>query len=323
MSATPRLLLRRCVLPALTATALSLSTLLAGPAGAAHFPSADEATVDAAASYVAARLNDAGLVTIGGGSVTPEGVTVVHEAVAYGFVLEIALALLAAGSRAQQQDDGSFLQLDNGMFPGPRPPVDITGPAVLGLNAVGEPTGDAVVWLTAQQNDDGGLHSAEGVTDGSSNAGSTALALPALAGSTYQHSARFVARQAVPVPPSSPTTPPPTPRRHPHRAGRRRRRPRCRRRPRSCRSPASTARTSCSAELPSWPQAACSSPPPVRAGADGTQPDLDRRPGCPTPGCTSEGHQEIDARPAARVRRQPPHDLRPGGRPALRYAGAG
>ena len=153
-----------------------------------------------------------------------EGTSCTGRVEVTGLVLQ-ALAALDLGSddaarsavdwlRAQQQDDGSFLQLDNGMFPGPRPPVDITGPAVLGLNAVGEPTGDAVVWLTAQQNDDGGLHSADRV----SNAGSTALALPALAGTTYQHSARFVARQAVPVPPSSPTPNPtatPTPSRPP------------------------------------------------------------------------------------------------------------
>lgn len=374
MPATPRPhVLRRNVLATLTSIAVGASSLLlSAPAGAAHFPAADDSVVKAAASYLAGTLNDAGLVTIGGGSVTPDGVIIdQHESPDYGRSLDAALALLAAGtednvlrrtltsvedSRAVTgytgagvggfgaaavvaaaklalvvdltggdptsvggvdllayllslaQPDGRFdersdfgnyptmyghafalLALDtagrtpaeplvqalldaqcaDGSFPETYEPIDgsvctggleitglvlqalaaldragdrpateavawllpqqqpdggfgtadsdgfirvsrgqVTGAAVLGLNAVGRSNAAAVAWLATQQNPDGGLDDSAEVF---SNQGVTLAALPALAGTTFQHSARVVARLAVPVPPNTLVTPSPTP----------------------------------------------------------------------------------------------------------------
>lgn len=107
----------------------------------------------------------------------------------------------AAWLVGQQQADGSF--------PG-EAPVNSTGYAVLGLNAVGVSAGGAVPYLVSQQNTDGGLRRGAGADTGS-DLFATAQALPALTGNTFQDSARNVARLAAPVTatpaPATPVTP--------------------------------------------------------------------------------------------------------------------
>lgn len=99
----------------------------------------------------------------------------------------------------QQQSDGSF--------PG-EAPVNSTGYAVLGLNAFSAPTGEAVPYLINQRNSDGGLSRGAGELD-VSDLFATAQALPALAGTTFQDSARTVARVALdPAPDPSPSPSP-------------------------------------------------------------------------------------------------------------------
>jgi hypothetical protein len=67
---------------------------------------------------------------------------------------------------------------------------------VLGLDAVGASLGNALTYLTGQQNADGGMR--RGVaTSTASDAFATAQALPALAGKTFAQSARAVPRQAT------------------------------------------------------------------------------------------------------------------------------
>ena len=131
------------------------------------------------------------------------------EVDATGLVLQ-ALAAVGEGESAAAQDAAAWLldqQQADGRFPG-EAPVNSTGYALLGLNAVGEPGGAAATWLSAQQNADGGL----GKGDGSaSDLFATAQALPGWAGETFVSAARPVARAgAVPTDPTPTPTPTPT-----------------------------------------------------------------------------------------------------------------
>ena len=131
---------------------------------------------------------------------------------ATGLILQALAALdLAAGDPAQQAAQWlSGQQQADGSFPG-EAPVNSAGYAVLGLNAVNQPTQPTVAWLADQQNADGGLGRGAG-EDSSSDLFATAQALPALAGKSFQDSARVVARQAVePTPSPTPVTPTATP----------------------------------------------------------------------------------------------------------------
>ena len=138
------------------------------------------------------------------------GATCTGQVDATGLVLQALGALdLAGGDPAQRAAQWlSGQQQADGSFPG-EAPVNSTGYAVLGLNAVAAPTSAAVPYLTTQQNADGGLRRGAG-PDQSSDLFATAQALPALAGATFQDSARVVARQAV-MPTPAPGTPTPEP----------------------------------------------------------------------------------------------------------------
>ena len=125
---------------------------------------------------------------------------------ATGLVLQ-ALAAVSQGSSQAAQTATSWLsgqQKSNGSFPG-QAPVNSTGYAVSGLDAVGAPIGTALDYLKSQQNADGGLRSgavstAPGGAQTTSTATddfATAQALPALAGKTFNASARSVVRQAT------------------------------------------------------------------------------------------------------------------------------
>lgn len=117
---------------------------------------------------------------------------------ATGLVLQ-GLAAVDLGSSAAAESATSWLtsqQQADGSFPG-EAPVNSTGYAVMGLNAVGAPTGEAVSYLASQQNSDGGLRRGAGESN-ASDVFATAQALPALAGATLQSGARPVASVAVP-----------------------------------------------------------------------------------------------------------------------------
>jgi hypothetical protein len=116
---------------------------------------------------------------------------------ATGLVLQ-ALAAVGQGASQQAQAATSWLtaqQKPDGSFPG-QAPVNSTGYAVLGLAAVGAPLGDAITYLTSQQNADGGLRSGA-ASSTASNDFATSQALPALAGKTFTGAARAVVRQAT------------------------------------------------------------------------------------------------------------------------------
>ena len=138
------------------------------------------------------------------------GATCTGQVDATGLVLQ-ALGALDLGADDPAQRAAQWLigqQEADGSFPG-EAPANSTGYAVLGLNAVGAPTGNAVAYLATEQNPDGGLRRGAG-EDLSSDLFATAQALPALAGATFQDSARVVARQAV-APTPAPVTPTPAP----------------------------------------------------------------------------------------------------------------
>lgn len=116
---------------------------------------------------------------------------------ATGLVLQ-ALAAVGQGSSQPAKDATAWLtgqQRRDGSFPG-QAPVNSTGYATLGLDAVGAPIGGALTYLTSQQNSDGGLRTGA-AGSASSDDFATAQALPALAGKTFVDSARAVPRQAV------------------------------------------------------------------------------------------------------------------------------
>lgn len=117
---------------------------------------------------------------------------------ATGLALQALAAIdLATGDPAQRAKTWLQGQLKaDGSFPG-QAPVNSTGYAAAGLNAVGVDTAPSVGYLTGQQNADGGLRSGAAAAD-ASNAFATAQALPALAGTTFQGSARTVAPQPIP-----------------------------------------------------------------------------------------------------------------------------
>lgn len=129
---------------------------------------------------------------------------------ATGLVLQALGALDLAGELPSQRAATWLIgqQQSDGSFPG-EAPVNSTGYAVLGLNAVGAPTGGAVAYLVSQQNADGGLQRGAG-EDTSSDLFATAQALPALAGTTFQGSARDVRAVAEPAPTEPAPTPSPT-----------------------------------------------------------------------------------------------------------------
>jgi hypothetical protein len=109
-------------------------------------------------------------------------------------------ALVAVGQSSSQEATAAATwlagqQKTDGSFPG-QAPVNSTGYAVLGLDAVGTSTRNAIAYLTSQQNPDGGLRSGA-ATSTASNDFATAQALPALAGKTFVSSARTVMRQAT------------------------------------------------------------------------------------------------------------------------------
>jgi hypothetical protein len=116
---------------------------------------------------------------------------------ATGLVLQ---ALEAVGQATSQQAQAATtwltgLQKADGSFPG-QAPVNTTGYAVLGLDAVGAGIGNALTYLTSQQNADGGLRTGAATATASDDF-ATAQALPALAGKTFAASARTVAPQAT------------------------------------------------------------------------------------------------------------------------------
>ena len=116
---------------------------------------------------------------------------------ATGLVLQ-ALAAVGQASSPEASAAATWLsgqQKTDGSFPG-QAPVNSTGYAVLGLDAVGTSTGNAIAYLTSQQNADGGLRSGA-ATSTASDDFATAQALPALAGKTFVSSARAVMRQAT------------------------------------------------------------------------------------------------------------------------------
>lgn len=119
-----------------------------------------------------------------------------------------ALAAVDLGASADAAEAVAWLQDQqgaDGAFPG-EAPVNSTGYAVLGLDAVGAADGGAVAWLAGLQNADGGLP--KGPAEPASDLFATAQALPALAGETFLSAARPVARLALPEPTPEPTTEP-------------------------------------------------------------------------------------------------------------------
>ncbi|MDT7538654.1 MAG: hypothetical protein QOI82_2239 [Actinomycetota bacterium] len=116
---------------------------------------------------------------------------------ATGLVLQ-ALAAAGQTSAPEVQAATSWLtgqQKPDGSFPS-QAPVNATGYAVLGLDAVGAGIGNALAYLAGQQNADGGLRTGAPSAP-ASNDFATAQALPALAGKTFTQSARTVQRQAT------------------------------------------------------------------------------------------------------------------------------
>ncbi len=109
-----------------------------------------------------------------------------------------ALAAAGQGNSSAATSATTWLtgqQKADGSFPG-EAPVNSTGYAVAGLNAVAANTGKAVDYLTSQQNADGGLRTGAASASGS-DVFATAQALPALSGKTFQSAARSVQRQAT------------------------------------------------------------------------------------------------------------------------------
>jgi hypothetical protein len=109
-----------------------------------------------------------------------------------------ALAAVGQGTSSQASAAVSWLnsqQKSDGSFPG-QAAVNSTAYAVLGLNAVGASIGNALTYLTSQQNTDGGLRRGS-ATATTSDVFATAQALPALAGKPFIAAARAVARQAT------------------------------------------------------------------------------------------------------------------------------
>ncbi|MBK5305799.1 MAG: terpene cyclase/mutase family protein [Frankiaceae bacterium] len=116
---------------------------------------------------------------------------------ATGLVLQ-ALAALGQGGAQPANAAATWLkgqQKADGSFPG-QAPVNSTGYAVLGLDAVNAPIGNALTYLTSQQNADGGLRTGAAAAS-SSDLFATAQTLPALAGKTFTASSRTVMRQAT------------------------------------------------------------------------------------------------------------------------------
>ena len=117
---------------------------------------------------------------------------------ATGLVLQ-ALAAIGLGTSDAANRASTWLQGQqkaDGSFPG-EAPVNSTGYAVLGLNAVGVDTTKAVTYLVSQQNADGGLRRGAGASS-ASDLFATAQALPALAGTTFADSTRNVVPRAIP-----------------------------------------------------------------------------------------------------------------------------
>jgi hypothetical protein len=113
---------------------------------------------------------------------------------ATGLVLQ-ALAAIGLGASAQATDARTWLtsqQAADGSFPG-QAPVNSTGYALLGLDAVGGSPGNGLAYLVGQQNSDGGLRRGTSAST-ASDLFATAQALPALAGKTFLASARTVVR---------------------------------------------------------------------------------------------------------------------------------
>ncbi len=138
------------------------------------------------------------------------GGTCTGQVDATGLVLQ-ALGALDLGADDRTRRAAAWLiaqQQPSGAFPG-EAPVNSTGYAVLGLNAVDPEDGGAVAYLVSQQNPDGGLRRGAG-EDTSSDLFATAQALPALAGTTFQGSARDVRSVAEPAPTEPTPTPSPT-----------------------------------------------------------------------------------------------------------------
>ena len=116
---------------------------------------------------------------------------------ATGLVLQ-ALAAVGQGSAKPASDATAWLtgqQRADGSFPG-QAPVNSTGYAVAGLDAVSAPIGNALTYLAGQQNADGGLRNGSAGATATDDF-ATSQALPALAGKTFAAGARTVARQAV------------------------------------------------------------------------------------------------------------------------------
>ncbi|MCU1591681.1 MAG: LPXTG-motif cell wall anchor protein [Frankiales bacterium] len=125
------------------------------------------------------------------------GTTCTGSVDATGLVLQ-ALAEVGQGNAQATQAATTWLsgqQKTDGSFPG-QAPVNSTGYAVLGLDAVGASVGNAIAYLTSQQNADGGLRSGAASSTASDDF-ATAQALPALTGKTFVASARTVMPQAV------------------------------------------------------------------------------------------------------------------------------
>lgn len=117
---------------------------------------------------------------------------------ATGLVLQALAGLNLANSDAavRAADWLAGQQRADGSFPG-EAPVNSTGYAALGLRAVARPTDAAQDYLASQQNSDGGLRRGAGDST-ASDLFATAQALPALAGTTFQLSARAVAERPLP-----------------------------------------------------------------------------------------------------------------------------
>jgi hypothetical protein len=118
---------------------------------------------------------------------------------ATGLVLQ-ALAAVDRGGSDEGQAAAAWLagwqSNDDGSFPA-EAPVNATGYAAMGLQAIGRDTTRAASYLASQQNDDGGLRRGSGPST-ASDAFATSQALPALVGTTFQGAARDVARLPVP-----------------------------------------------------------------------------------------------------------------------------
>ncbi len=125
------------------------------------------------------------------------GTTCTGSVDATGLALQ-ALAVVGQGNAQPAQAATTWLtgqQKTDGSFPG-QAPVNSTGYAVLGLDAVNAPIGNAISYLTSQQNADGGLRTGTAGATASDDF-ATSQALPALVGKTFVGSARAVMRQAT------------------------------------------------------------------------------------------------------------------------------